>query len=236
MSELGGIIITGASKGIGAAIALELEQLGYAICGLSRSGKVPVGQGVPCDVTDELAVRHAFAECAKTNSIVGLVNSAGLHLGAPSERLVTADYEKVMSLNATAVMVCAREVFPYLHKKGGTIVNLGSFFDRMGVPHNVAYCASKATVGAITRCLAVEWAKYGIRVLNVAPGYVATDLNTSFLSREHVRTWMAERVPVGGRPGRVDEVAKCVGSLLTTDIPYLTGETIYLDGAHGINH
>src|SRR3546814_3428014 len=73
--------------------------------------------------------------------------------------------------------------FPYLKDSGGLIVNIGSFFDKMGVKRNAAYCASKAAVAAITRCLAVEWANKGIRVMTVAPGYIETDLNKR--SEEH---------------------------------------------------
>ncbi len=231
----GAIVITGASKGIGAAVASELARRGYELWCLSRSGEAPAGRPVVCDVTDENDVRRCFAECAQAGPIRGLVNNAGVHIGAPSAQLTTDDYETVMTLNATAVMVCAREIFPYLEQSGGTIINMGSFFDRMGVPHNLAYCASKAAVAAITRCLAIEWATHDIRVLNVAPGYVATELNEEYLGRERIRAWMAERVPVG-RPGAVDEVGRLVGALFDENIQYLTGETIYMDGGHGVNH
>jgi NAD(P)-dependent dehydrogenase (short-subunit alcohol dehydrogenase family) len=141
-----------------------------------------------------------------------------------------------MRLNTTAVFVACREVYPHLKAaEEGLIVNIGSFFDKMGVPDNVAYCASKAAVGAITRSLAAEWAKDGIRVLDVAPGYIETDLNRDYLAKEKVRAWLARRIPVG-RPGRPEEVARLVGLLFAEKIGFLTGETIYLDGAQAINH
>ena len=141
-----------------------------------------------------------------------------------------------MALNATAVMVACREIYPALVAGGGgMIVNIGSFFDRMGVPNTLAYCASKAAVGALTRCLAVEWARDSIRVLNVAPGYIETELNREHLARDKVRAWMKERIPAG-RPGTPEEVAKMVAMLLDQDNGFLTGETIYLDGGHGMNH
>mgnify|MGYP005733863585 CR=1 FL=1 len=134
-------------------------------------------------------------------------------------------------------MTGSREVYPFLcDNGGGKIINLGSFFDRMGVPHNLAYCASKAAVAAMTRCLAVEWARKKIQVINVAPGYVATDFNSDYLTQPKVKAWMKERVPWEGRPGNAEEVARLVASLFVEDLPYLTGETIYMDGAHGINH
>ena len=122
-----------------------------------------------------------------------------------------------------------------LREGGGVIVNIGSLFDKLGVPDNLAYCASKAAVGAMTRCMAVEWAHEGIRVINVAPGYIKTDLNRDFLAREKVHAWMQQRIPVGG-PGSAGEVAKLVGALCQDQISFLTGETIYVDGAQGINH
>ena len=231
------IIVTGSSKGIGAAIVTDLEARGFTVFGLSRGGESPGENALACDVTDEAALRNAFQEIAGYGPIAGLVNNAGVHIGGPTHRLSTEDFEAVMQLHVTAVMMCSREVYPYLVERGGgKIVNLGSFFDRMGVPNSLAYCASKAAVAALTRCLAVEWARQHINVINVAPGYVATELNFDYLSRENVKAWMADRVPWEGRPGTVEEVGRLVGSLFIEDIPYLTGETIYMDGAQGVNH
>ena len=114
-------------------------------------------------------------------------------------------------------------------------MNIGSFFDKVGVKRNVAYCASKAAVGAITRCLAVEWAGKGIRVVDVAPGYVVTDLNRDSLEAGPVREYIDKRIP-GRRPGTVDEIARLVAGIFSEDIPFLTGETIYIDGGQGIAH
>jgi NAD(P)-dependent dehydrogenase (short-subunit alcohol dehydrogenase family) len=230
------IVVTGGSRGIGAAICAELARRGRAVVSLSRSGQTPAGRGVACDVTDEAAVRAALAAVAAEGPIAGLVNNVGLHLTAGAASLATEQYEQVMRVNATAVLVVAREAYPHLKANGGgMIVNIGSFFDRMGVPDNLAYCASKAAVGAITRCLAVEWARDGIAVLNVAPGYIATDLNRDYLARERVQAWMAQRIPVG-QVGRPQDVARLIAGLFGEAIPFLTGETIYLDGGQGINH
>lgn len=231
----GQIIVTGASKGIGAAIGADLESRGYAVAGLSRSGSSAAGQGYACDMTDETAIKKTFADIADNGEIVGLVNNAGLHRNAKSSELSTSDFDDIMRLNATAVMMACRELFPHLEGKGGRIVNIGSFFDKLGVPDNLAYCASKAAVAAMTRCLAVEWAQHGIAVVNVAPGYIETDLNRGYLTRDAVRKWMASRIPYG-TPGRPEDVARVVGSLFSEDVGFLTGETIYLDGGQGMNH
>ena len=242
------IAVTGASRGIGAAIAVELARRGFTVGCLTRKGTVPDAEGVPrevaerlvgcrCDVTDEGSVRRAFSELAARNGAInGLVNNAGIHLAAPSHEMTTETYEKVMAVNATAVFAACREAFPHLAKAGaGTIVNIGSFFDKLGVKRNLAYCASKAAVGAMTRCLAVEWGAKGIRVVDVAPGYIETDLNRDALTKGPLRDFLATRIP-GGRHGTASEVARLVAAIFNEDIPFLTGETIYLDGGQGMAH
>jgi NAD(P)-dependent dehydrogenase (short-subunit alcohol dehydrogenase family) len=231
----GQIIVTGASKGIGAAIAEELSHRGWSVVGLSRTGSGTAGRQMSCDMTDEDAVRQTFASIAAEGPVAGLVNNAGVHIGGAAATLSTDDFERTMALNATAVMVAAREAYPHLRSTRGAIVNIGSFFDKMGVPDNLAYCASKAAVAAMTRCMAVEWARDGIRVMNVAPGYIETDLNRAFLARAKAREWMKSRIP-GGGPGQPADVARLVAAIFTENIGFMTGETIYVDGAQGMNH
>ena len=240
------IVVTGASRGIGATIALELSQRGYTVACLSRKGvgpETPVPAeiaprliNVPCDVTDEASVRQALATVAqKAGAIHGIVNNAGIHLDGPSDKLTLDVYNQVMSTNATAVFTACREVYPHLVKAGGgIIVNIGSFFDKVGVKRNVAYCASKAAVGAITRCLAVEWAGKGIRVLDVAPGYIETDLNRESF-KGPLREFLAKRIP-GGKHGAPQDIAKLVAAIFDEDLPFLNGETIYIDGGQGMAH
>ena len=242
------IAVTGASRGIGAAIAVELARRGFTVGCFTRKGMVPGTEGLSrkvaerlvgcrCDVTDETSVRRALAELtARSGAINGLVNNAGIHLAAPSHEMTTETYEKVMAVNATAVFAACREAFPHLAKAGGgIIVNIGSFFDKLGVKRNLAYCASKAAVGAMTRCLAVEWGAKGIRVVDVAPGYIETDLNRDALTKGPLRDFLATRIP-GGRHGTASEVARLVAAIFSEDIPFLTGETIYLDGGQGMAH
>jgi NAD(P)-dependent dehydrogenase (short-subunit alcohol dehydrogenase family) len=240
------IAVTGASRGIGAAIAVELARRGFRVACLTRKGLGPEASAAAefaprfvnhaCDVNDEASVRVALRAVASDGALYGLVNNAGIHLDAPSHEMETATFERVMQTNATAVFTTCREAYPYLAKAAGaTIVNIGSFFDKVGVKRNLAYCASKAAVGAITRCLAVEWASKGIRVLDVAPGYVVTDLNRESLGRGPVREYIDKRIP-GKRPGTAEEIAKLVAALYSEDIPFFTGETIYIDGGQGMAH
>jgi len=233
----GTVVVTGASRGIGAAVARALEAAGHSVVGLSRSGRSAAGRGVACDVTDEAALAAAIREAAASGPpLAGLVNNAGAHTASPSASLPTAEFEAVMRLDATAVMVACREAHPHLKAAGGgTIVTIGSFFDRLGVPGSLAYCAAKAAVGAMTRVLASGWAADGIRVLNVAPGYIETDLNRDFLADPKVRAWIARRVPLG-RAGAPEEVGRLVALLFDPGIGFLTGETITIDGGQGHNH
>jgi NAD(P)-dependent dehydrogenase (short-subunit alcohol dehydrogenase family) len=245
MAEGKVVAVTGASRGIGAAIVVELARRGFTVGCLSRKGRGPEPDvpaalaarlvNLACDVNDEASVRAALAEVvARAGRLDGLVNNAGIHLDGKSASFDTARFDQVMDTNARAVFVACREAYPHLEREGGTIVNIGSFFDRLGVKRNLAYCASKAAVGAITRCLAVEWAAKRIRVLNVAPGYIETDLNREAM-RGALRPFLESRVPVG-RAGTAEEVARLVASLLAEDIAYLTGETLYIDGAQGMAH
>lgn len=230
------IAVTGASRGIGAAIALELARRGFTVGCLSRKGAGPEHMRcipLACDVTEVDSIRSAFAALAeRAGGLGGLVNNAGIHLDGKSHELASGVFDEVMDTNARAVFVACREAYPHLEAAGGTIVNIGSFFDKLGVKRNVAYCASKAAVGAITRCLAVEWAPKKIRVLNVAPGYIETELNAEALQGK-LRAFLETRVPTGG-PGSVQDVARVVAMLFSEDVPFLTGDTLYLDGGQGM--
>ena len=229
------IIVTGASRGIGRAVAAELAGRGFAVVGLSGAGEVPAGRGVRWDVSSEAALKEAIAEVARAGPIVGLVNNAGVHATGPSAELSTEEYESMMRVNATSVMIACREVYPFLKQAGrGIIVNMGSFFDKLGAAEQLTYCVSKAALGAMTRVLAVEWARDGISVLNVAPGYIRTDFSPMW-EDERAVSWLEKRVPLG-RGGEPEEVARLIGALYSEDIPFLTGETIYVDGAHALNH
>ncbi|WP_322966324.1 SDR family NAD(P)-dependent oxidoreductase [Sphingomonas fuzhouensis] len=240
------MIVTGASRGIGAAIAERLAGQGHMVACLSRSGGLPDRPTatpeirrrwlpLKADVTDVEGVRRAFVEACEGRRLIGLVNNAGLHTNARSEDLTLADWNTMIAANATSVLVGCQSAYPYLTGAGGLIVNIGSFFDKLGVKQNLAYCASKAAVGAITRVLAVEWAAKGIGVINVAPGYIVTDLNRDAMTEGPLRAYLDKRIPRGA-PGSEEDIASLVDALFAMDRRFLTGETIYVDGAQGIAH
>jgi NAD(P)-dependent dehydrogenase (short-subunit alcohol dehydrogenase family) len=243
------IVVTGASKGIGAAIAHALAEQGRSVACVSRTGAVPSGvhttadlarrfSAWPADVTRPETLVAVFQKLVADGwRIAGLVNNAGLHLHAPSAEMPLEQWHRVMDSNATSVVTACQAVYPHLVAGGGgLIVNIGSFFDKLGVKRNLAYCASKAAVGAITRCLAVEWAGQAIRVINVAPGYIETDLNADAMKEGGpLRSYLDKRIPRAS-PGSAAEVGALVAALFSPACSFLTGETIYVDGGQGIAH
>lgn len=237
----GGAVVTGASSGIGAAIAVELAGRGRRVACVSRRGTVPPAPaaaagnlvGLSCDVTDAEAFARVVDEFAAGGGISALVNAAGRNAEGPATDLAAADLRAILELNFVAVLGTCRALHPHL-RGGGIIINIGSFYDRLGVRGNLAYSASKAALASLTRTLAVEWAADGIAVLNVAPGYVLTPLNEDFFADPEQRRRVERRIPAG-RLGTAAEVARLVGSLVTDQVGFLTGSTIYVDGGQGIS-
>ena len=246
-AKKGCVMVTGASRGIGAAIALGLAQAGYRVGCLSRSGKIPQIKGVTpdivahfyataCDVRRPEQLVEAFAQIAQRAGVpvVGLVNNAGIHSQGRIEDIEEREFKNVMDVNAYSVLAASQSIYPFLlERQGGLIVNIGSFFDKLGVKQHLTYCATKAAVAAMTRCMAVEWGSKGIRVLNVAPGYVMTDFNRDQIEKGPLADYLGKRIPAGVA-GQAQDIGDFVTSLFVLNSPYMTGETIYIDGAHGI--
>ncbi|WP_454751927.1 SDR family NAD(P)-dependent oxidoreductase [Cupriavidus necator] len=249
MPELkeGTVIVTGGSRGIGASISIELARSGLHVACLSRSGELPDANGLDadcqqrlaalrCDITERASIEAAVAAVPGLfgKPVIGLVNNAGVHLQGPSATFPIADFERVMQTNASSVLLASQVAYPYLREAGAAlIVNIGSFYDKLGVRGNAAYCASKAAVGAISRCLAVEWARDGIQVINVAPGYIETDLNRDELNEGALHAFLKKRIPVGG-PGQSRDIGHLAAKLFQLPGRFLTGETLYVDGGQGM--
>jgi len=243
MAEKKVIAVTGASRGIGSAIVAELAARGHVVGCLSRKGVGPEDREVPgdlihlaADLTDDAQIAAALGDLARrAGRLDGLVNNAGLHLEGFGHEMATQDFDLVQRTNVTGTFVVCREAHPHLVASGGgLIINIGSFYERLGAKRNAAYNASKAAIGALTRTLAVEWAPQSIRVLDVAPGFIATDLNQEYMQQEAFRRFLSKRVPTGGA-GAPEDVARLVAMLFETDLPFLTGETIFMDGGQSVN-
>ena len=238
------VVVTGASSGIGAAIAAALAEEGMLVACLSRRGSVPEVEpsiadrlvSIECDVSEE-ADRLAACErvLALGLPLAGLVNSAGFQVQTPSADLPLEELQRILDTNLVGSFRMSQLLFEPLkaNERATLIVNIGSFYGKLGVPNFLAYSASKAALAAVTRTLGVEWAPHGIAVLDVAPGYIETGLNADFLDVPGNRERLARRVPIG-RLGSSDEVARLVRVLFRERIGFLTGETIYIDGAQGV--
>jgi NAD(P)-dependent dehydrogenase (short-subunit alcohol dehydrogenase family) len=241
-------LVTGASRGIGRAIALALGAAGAAIACAARSidqveaaaAAIRAGGGAArafrLDVTrteDVAATVRAVEEALGPIDV--LVNNAGITFERKTLELTDEEWERMLATNLTSMFRCARAVAPsMIARGGGRIINLGSMWGRMGVPRYTAYCVSKAGVDALTRCLAVEWARHGIRVNSLAPGYIRTDFSTEVMADERTRNLILSKIPMR-RLGEPEEVGPLAVYLASPASEFLTGQTIYLDGGQTIS-
>jgi NAD(P)-dependent dehydrogenase (short-subunit alcohol dehydrogenase family) len=234
----GSVLVTGASSGIGAAIAVELARQGYVVGCASRRGTVPQGEGVlipvALDVTESDAVAGAVDEfVASAGQLTGLVHAAGRYSNAPAASIEMDEVRSVFEANLFSAIRLAQVVHPHLRAAGGFIVLVGSMYAQLGVKGAIAYSATKAAVASVCRTLAVEWARDGISVLNIAPGWVETGFNDDLLADEEQRRRLTRRIPLA-RVGRPDEIGRLVAAIVTADCTFLTGETIDVNGGHRV--
>jgi gluconate 5-dehydrogenase len=240
-------LVTGAGRGLGVGIAAALADAGAAVaCGArsmesgeatarairERGGRAVV---VALDVTHAEQVGSAVAEAERALGGVDiLVNNAGVTLEKATLEVTDAEWEAVLATNLTAMFRLARAVAPGMIARGrGKIVNVGSMYGALGVARYAAYCASKAGVDGLTRSLAVEWARHGIQVNCVAPGYMNTDIPRAALADARTRERFLGKVPAR-RIGEPAEIGALVVYLASAASDFMTGQTLYLDGGQTI--
>jgi 2-deoxy-D-gluconate 3-dehydrogenase len=236
-------LVTGAGRGIGRAIAVALGGAGAAVACAGRSPEqvqavaalVNAAGGraraVRMDVTRPDDIAAGVAEVgAALGPVDVLVNNAGITLDKETTEVTDEDWETVLATNLTSMFRCARAVAPGMMRlERGKIINIGSMYGVIGVPRYAAYCASKAAVDGLTRSLAAEWARHGIQVNCLAPGYVNTDIPRAAMADARTRELFLSKVPAR-RIGEPDEVGALAVYLASPASDFMTGQTVYLDG------
>ncbi len=237
-------LVTGASRGLGHAIALDLARAGAdVVLGMRDPGDdhglvaeiMALGRTampVAMDVTDldqsRAAIDRAFDEFG---SLDILVNNAGGGIDGPALEVTEADFDAVWALNTRSTFFLSQHAARHMIATGGgAIVNIASQAGLVALPGEVSYCTAKAAVVHLTRCLAVEWGEFGIRVNAVAPTFIETDGTRAALSDPEFRADTVERIAGLHRIGVPREVSGAVVFLASPAASLVTGQTLAIDG------
>lgn len=237
-------VVTGAGRGLGEAIAVDLAAAGWDL-GLvarrrdqldrvadraSRNGARVTA--VRADVRDREDIQAAFGTVAETlDGIDALVNNAGVQRVGPAIEVTGDDWDTIIATNLTGTFNCMQAAVPRMVERGGgAIVNIGSVAGLVAVADRAPYAASKAGLLMLTRACAVEWASLGIRVNAVSPTFVDTDLARQTLDQPGAREKILNRIPLG-RLATTADVSAAVAFLLDDDrAGFVTGENLTVDG------
>jgi len=232
-------LVTGASRGIGRAIATALAQAGFTVVGTATSdaGAAAIGEalaaqggeGLKLDVTDGPALQAAIdGIVARHGALHVLVNNAGVTRDMLAARLKDEDWDAVLDTNLKAVFrACRAAIRPMMKQRYGRIVNITSVVGASGNAGQANYAAAKAGVAGMTRALARELGSRQITVNCVAPGFIATDMTDGL--PEPTRMALLAAVPLG-RLGTVEEVAHAVAFLAGREAGYITGTELHVNG------
>src|SRR6478672_5034492 len=243
------VLITGASSGIGQAIAVRFAAEGANIAIKYRSGAEQAeatramakaarsnGTGrelvIQADVSNEDQVKRMFATTIEAfGQIDILVNNAGILQPCPSHQLESADFDRVIAVNLRGPFLCSREAIRHFLSRpgGGVILNNSSVHEIIPKPKYLSYSISKGGMENLTKSLALEYAGQGIRVNAVGPGAVVTPINNSWIDNPKARAEVESHIPMG-RAAEASEIASVFAFLASDDASYITGQTIFACG------
>jgi glucose 1-dehydrogenase len=237
-------LITGASSGIGAAVAARFVAEGVkvainyrgpgeresALQVLAESG----GNGITVqgDVSDEREVQAMFATAIpQLGGLDILINNAGIQIETPSHLIDMADFDRLLGVNLRGAFVCSREAIRHFLSRpgGGAIVNNTSAHQIIPKPGYLPYSVSKSGIDGLTRTLALEYADRGIRVNSVGPGATITPINKAWIDDETARATVLSHIPMG-RAASSEEIAGVFAFLASEEASYITGQTIFACG------
>jgi NAD(P)-dependent dehydrogenase (short-subunit alcohol dehydrogenase family) len=237
-------IVTGGASGMGAASARRLGALGARVVVVDRNedGARSVaaqvgGDAMPGDVSDAAFCDHAVATtAARHHSLDILVNAAGIIVRARAHETTDEQWRRIFSVNVDGVFAMSRAAVRIMKQQGqGSIVNFGSIWGDVGSEGHAAYAATKGAVHQLTKSMALEHARDGIRVNAVAPGEIRTPMLASERpappTEEDLRRIAEEMVPMG-RLGDPDEVAAVVAFLASDEASYMTGSIVTVDAGY----
>jgi NAD(P)-dependent dehydrogenase (short-subunit alcohol dehydrogenase family) len=236
-------MVTGSTRGLGEVAALALAKAGadIAVCGRSAPDLVRVAdeignlgrnaRGFYIDVTDSRKVTEAVEQVLDYFGHIDiLVNNAGVNYRVPVLEYPEEEWDRVINTNLKGYFLVTRAVAPQMIENGyGKVINMSSILGAVGLPHQVAYASSKGGVDQMTKVMALEWAKLGVRVNAIGPTYFETELVTQIRDDAERFNFINERTPMG-RWGHLPELEGIVIFLASAASDFITGQTIYVDG------
>ena len=236
-------VITGASKGLGKAMALALAEAGAKVALVSRNREQLEAVAVECrrlggeahvfvaDVTSEEQVKRLADNVAgPMGTIQILINNAGINIRKPVTDFTLTEWRAIIDTNLTSIFLLCRAFVPQMKGSGyGRIINMTSIMSHVALPLRTAYCASKAGLLGFTKALALELAQEKITVNGISPGPFATEMNTPIIQNAEANAQFIAKIPAG-RWGHVDEIGKLALYLCSEEAGFITGTDLLIDG------